>query len=257
MHPLRATEWGDSRLKPTHEEAAIRSRFGCNQNPNGPICFGENRDPEPPRMPLTPETPIFLQLPLASSERVLNPGEVMEVTAAAAIRAWFDDTHLPLEEASEVLVYFAVGRDFVKQQSVIRSLAREGTRLVLDLTLIGEPISADQREHYRASAYQQDVFLSFADGSETCDVVDVSGTGIAVYSDVERVPGSLAEVTVSFEGEQETGEVSVQSVRRLGGGRFRYGMHCVEAPTTPLRRMLLRVNMTLQRRMLNRLAGRT
>ena len=205
-------------------------------------------------MTFRPDTPLFLQLPIASSDRVLNPGRCVSSSDANHVRGSFEDPQMPIDDECGVIVYFHRMNEFYKQPARVTSKDRERDELLLDLELVGEPVSADAREHFRVSAYREDVYASMADES-SCDVVDVSASGMAVYSSVQRSAGSLIKVTVSFEGDVATGQTSLQSMNRLEGGRFRYGLHCVEPASAPLRKLLLRVCMTLQRRMLTRICG--
>ena len=207
-------------------------------------------------MTFQPDMPLFVQLPLASSERVLNPGRCLEFSADDSVKGAFDDPSLPIEDGAELIVYFTRNQEFHKQPGKVVTASHEGEELILELELLGEPVSADSREHFRVSAYRENVVASLPD-EPACDVVDVSASGLAIYSGVERTPGKIVAVTIDCEGDKATGRAAVQSVLCLGEGRYRYGFHCVEAPSSPLRKMLLRTSMTLQRRMLTRMSGRT
>ena len=204
-----------------------------------------------------PDMPVFLELPQVSGERVLHPGTVIAVPeeGVGPIVARFDDPELPIEEGTELQLYYEEKGRFFKQVARVRS-AEADEHLDMSLEVLGELMSAESREHYRASAFHQNVFAVF-DGEETCEVVDISERGLAIYSGREHPTGTILDVSVAFEGQEADGKVSIQSIRRLGGSRFRYGLLCLDGwESKSLRRVLNRITIELQRRVLARLAGR-
>ena len=80
---------------------------------------------------------------------------------------------------------------------------------------------------------------------------------VRLGDDMEPVPDVAERWEISEDGRTYTGKACVQSVRDLGGGRTRYGLHCVrylEAKGT-LAEGLQRASMRIQREQLRRLAG--
>lgn len=221
---------------------------------------------------------IFLQLPGSSERPVLHPGKVLGLhreTCTVAVEA----EDLRIAEGQDVLVYFEKDREFLKQAARIDSAepgcpddddeSCTGTRsardmiddvaasgLIVVFTVMGEPVSAERRETYRVSTVMMNLTTSF--GKEAaCPILDVSATGFALISTVRYELANMTDATITVDDKTYTGKVSVQSVRDLGRGRFRYGLHGIDEDrsTGALSKGLHRMSVKAQREQLRRLSG--
>ena len=210
-------------------------------------------------------TGCFIQLPGNSKQRVLHPARVVGlVDETYTVEAEKND--LPVEPDTDVLLYFEKNRKFMQQSGRIEAVDtvdvddeasdEDGPQLLISFKTTGEPVSAESRQHYRVSTvitgYQADLNTERA-----CRVLDVSGTGLSIVSGESYAIGNAVDVSIVEDGRTYAGKACVQSVRDLGGGRTRYGLHCVsylKAKGT-LAEGLQRASMRIQREQLRRLAG--
>ncbi|GJM25136.1 MAG: hypothetical protein DHS20C16_15510 [Phycisphaerae bacterium] len=207
----------------------------------------------------------FLMFPGESSSRILHPGEV---------RGFSDDvftlemkvSDLSIDSDRDALVYFEKNRDFMQQPARIEAVElleadeasdeNEGPKLLVEISVHGEPVSAESRQHYRVSTvivgYEADV-----NEEVSCKVLDVSGTGLAVIASESYEIGNVLDVSIVEDGKTYSGRAGVQSVRELAKKQTRYGLYCVDETKGPdsLVAGLKRANMRLQREQLRRLAG--
>ncbi len=211
-------------------------------------------------------TGCFLQLPGNSKQRVLHPVRVMGL--ADEIYTVESEEHgLPVKPDMDVLLYFEKNRKFMQQSGRIEAVDtidvddggsdEDGPQLLISFKITGAPVSAESRQHYRVSTvimgYQADLNVERA-----CRVLDISRTGLSVVSEEGYTIGNVVDVSIVEDGQTYTGNVCVQSVRDLGKGRTRYGLHCVSDQKTQgtLAEGLQRASMRIQREQLRRLAGR-
>ncbi|MFH1419374.1 MAG: PilZ domain-containing protein [Planctomycetota bacterium] len=210
-------------------------------------------------------TGCFLQLPGESKQRVLHPARVVGlVDEIYTVES--EERDLPVTPDMDVLLYFERNREFTQQSGRIEAADtidaddagsdEDGPRFLISFKTTGEPVSAESRQHYRVSTvlmgYQADLNVEKA-----CHVLDVSSTGLAVISRKCYTVGNVVDVSIVEDGQTYTGNVCVQSIRDLGKGRTRYGLHCVSHQKAPgtLAEGLQRASMRIQREQLRRLAG--
>ena len=200
---------------------------------------------------------IFLRTP---EHEMLYPGKV-SATTDKGYNAVFEGWAFSLEERAEVLVFYEINRRFMQQPVRVLSVVEKKrddaeTRIRLELETTGDPISAENRECYRVSCYSADVEAQFGEDPEMCEVLDVSATGFAIFSDAEYTVGQTLQATLYHNGTPVHGTAVVQSYRAFGK-KNRYGLRAVddERPKATLKKDLNRINLAVQREQLARLSG--
>ncbi len=200
---------------------------------------------------------IFLRTP---EHEELYPGKV-SATTDKGYNAVFVGRAFSLEDGAEVLVFYEINRRFMQQPVRVLSVVEEkkydgGTCITLELETTGDPVSAEIRECYRVSCYSADVKAQLGEDPEMCEVLDVSATGFAIFSDAEYSVGQTLQATLYHNGTPVHGTAVVQSCRPFGK-KNRYGLRAVddERPKAMLKNDLNRINLGVQREQAARLSG--
>ena len=204
----------------------------------------------------TTDTELLLQILDEPGERILHPARVIGQEGGVCT-AQVEKEDLPLSDGQRLLVFFHKDdRDFMQQPARIHRVLVDEPGLVVQISAVGEPVSAETRQHYRASAVLSVLSADFG-AEHDCPLLDVSCTGFAVTATETHEVGSLVDAALRFEGMEYRGRVCVQSVRALDKGRTRYGVYCVESQHSAggMPKGLQQINMFLQRKHLRRLAG--
>ncbi len=150
-----------------------------------------------------------------------------------------------------MLVFYEINRCFMQQPVRVLSVVEKKrddaeTRIRLELETTGDPISAENRECYRVSCYSADVEAQFGEDPEMCEVLDVSATGFAIFSDAEYTVGQTLQATLYHNGTPVHGTAVVQSYRAFGK-KNRYGLRAVDDERPKFRRDLSRIYLVVQR----------
>ncbi len=89
------------------------------------------------------------------------------------------------------------------------------------------------------SCYAADVEAELGEDPEMCEVVDVSATGFAIFSDAEYTVGQTLLATLYYYGTPKHGTALIQSCRTFGK-KNRYGLRVVddERPKATLKKDL-------------------
>lgn len=166
----------------------------------------------------------------------------------------------------DVLMYFTGKREFMQQIGKIReievpaasadastsaSAAKEGPVFVIEP--VGDPISAEARQHYRVSTISAGIAARMGQEGDL-QVQDLSATGFAVLADQQYALGQVVQVSISHGDEACHGLVSIQSVRELESGRLRYGLRAIEKDphAKDFVATLQRISLAVQREQLQR-----
>ncbi len=198
---------------------------------------------------------LFVQISGESDRRILHPAKVVGVTDGV-FTAEPEETDLELCDGQEVLVYYNVRRDFVKQAARVSGELQTEPRVMFSFETLGDTISADGRECYRVSTVISDLTAEL--GTETeCKLLDISTTGFAVESTQSFNVAGIVDAAISHDGERFAGPVCIQSVRELRRGGIRYGVSCAEdrSSQSNLLEGVRRVSTAVQREQLQRLAA--
>ncbi len=210
---------------------------------------------------------IFLRTP---EHETLYPGKVRAATDKGC-DAVFQTGAFSLEDGAEVLVFYEINRHFMQQPVRVVSVAEKGhphprilqenrddeeTRIRLKLETTGDPIAAEKRECYRVSCYSTNVKTQLGEDPEMCEVLDLSATGFAIFSDAEYTVGQTLLVTLYYYGKQALGTAAIESSAAFRK-KNRYGLRAVddERPKATLKKDLYRINLVVQREQLVRLSG--
>ena len=195
---------------------------------------------------------VFLRTPECTS---LHQGKLTGVWDGGFSVA-FRSGSFEVEEGAEIFVFYDVKRRFMQQPVRAKAVSPGEEQLVLDFETLGDPASAEARETYRVSCYSADIVALLGDEGESCEVLDVSETGFAVFCKADYQIGRTLQATLCYGGESIDGTVVIQSVRVMGT-RIRYGVRAVDdkRPNAVLQTALSRINLAIQREQAARLSG--
>lgn len=198
---------------------------------------------------------VFILLPGEKRERVLHQGTVTECSEASFV-AEFGEV-LDLTVGVELLAHAEVNRKFMQQGATVQAVLSASPKTIIAFTRTGQPIAADSRQSYRVSLAAHNLPAKI-NNDQRCQLIDVSATGFGVVSTTELSIGETVTATVGYNGVTATGEARIQSARDFGGGKFRYGLHAVEAqrgkPKSELQVALMKISLEVQRDQLRRMA---
>lgn len=227
---------------------------------------------------LIPGTIVFINFPEESNHRILHAAVVMQNNAnGLVIRS--DEPGLRIEAGQSLRLYFEKEMKFVQQAARIESVIGAASQqskpsevahalaaddvavehhdfAMLVVRPLGQPVSAESRECYRVSTITAGLDAEIEDEAG-CVLADVSVTGFSIISHQPHPLGSVRRIRLNFENNSFAGEAAIQSIKDLGGGRYRYGFLCADsgAKRTPLRQGLQQISVAVQRRQLKRLSG--
>ena len=198
---------------------------------------------------------IFLHLPGESRKTILHPATVKE-PGAHGHTAELQEPDVALEAGQDIFVCYEIERKLVKQAARIDAVMQTDPTLVVGFQITGEIVSAESRQWNRVSAGTAHLTMDF--GDETgCPLLDISSVGISVEATGRYEIGQVVPGTLRHEGRQYRGEARIQSIRQLGGDRYRYGVHSIQDKTSggDLRTGQQLISAALEREQLRRLAG--
>lgn len=200
-------------------------------------------------------TDIHFRDPKATNQRVLFHAVVEATEDDGRWMASFSARSPKLEPEQDVLVYYEIKREFMQQPAKIHSLEEsdEGTSVTFEP--LGDPASAESRQHYRVSTVTAEVAAQIGD-EEGCRVVDISSTGFAAVARASHDIGATLAVTMEFEGRACSGMAAIQSVHERPGGKLRYGLVSVSGGESKgFQEQLNEISLEIQRSQLRRLSG--
>ncbi|MHC4220115.1 MAG: PilZ domain-containing protein, partial [Planctomycetota bacterium] len=166
------------------------------------------------------------------------------------------DSNLALEPGLDLFVYYELKRKFVKQAARIDAVLQTEPMLVVGFQVTGEPMSAESREWFRVSTVMAHLAADFGPESD-CPLLDVSSVGFAVEAAERYEVGQVVPATLSYQDQRFNGKARIQSVRDLGKGRYRYGVHSIEDKESggDLRKGQQLISAAVEREQLRRRAG--
>lgn len=209
--------------------------------------------------------PLFVQLPSESAARVLHAFEVSGTTlSGVTIRG--AEGSLGLAPGQDIRVYFELKQKFMQQAARVEAVLQNddpkepadalSQTVTLSVQLLGQPVSAESRECYRVSTVTAGLRGTLG-GEASCVLADVSIIGMSMIARERHEMGEILSVSLEFEGRTYRGSASVQSIKDLGKGQFRYGLNAIEDKKggKELQGALHKISMSVQRAQLKRLAG--
>ena len=199
-------------------------------------------------------TDILFQEPTCTTRRLRRSVVVEAASDTFSIR--FVADAFAFEVDQEVLMYFNGKTEFMQQVGCVKEIieADEGPTFLIDP--VGDPISAESREHYRVSTISANLEARVG-GEENLQVQDLSSTGFAVLAGEDYQLGQVIEVGIIHGEQQCHGQASVQSIRPLGPHRIRYGLRAIEDDphTGEFLQVLQQISLAVQREQLQRSGG--
>ncbi len=198
---------------------------------------------------------VHFRDPRVTNERVLYHAVVDAADEDDRWVATFSAGCPAIEAEQDVLIYFEIKREFMQQPARVHDLEEEDGSKRVTFEAVGDPVSAESRQHYRVSTITSDVSARIG-GEDGCKVVDISSTGFAAVSAHAYDIGAKVDVVIEYGGQRCEGEASVQSVREKPGGRFRYGLLSIaDADGPDFQERLNEISLEIQRSQLRRLSG--
>ena len=197
---------------------------------------------------------FFIETLTQSTARILHPAKILGTTDVGYV-AEIEEASVSLNERAEFFIYFEVKTKFVKQAATIEAVYYDGSSPNIEFVTVGEPMSAESRQHFRVSTVTSELTCSLG-GKSGCKLVNVSAIGFSALTTTRHDIGSTVDASVSYEGKAFAGRVCVQSIRSMGGSQIRYGLHCVDG-TGELEGGLRQMTMAIQRKQLRRLSRAT
>jgi hypothetical protein len=199
---------------------------------------------------IKPDIEILFQDP-RSEARLLRSAQVIEANEEI-FSIEFGSQAIAVDEGMELIAFFRVERQFMQQIVRVIELIDDGSRQLVDFEYVGDPVSAESRESYRATTISADLAAEVGTDRDLT-VQDVSSTGFAVVSTREYPMGTVLEVALNFEGDLYSGTASVQSIREFSLQRVRYGMRVLEGGDLP--DGLHQISLAVQRQQLQQKSG--
>jgi hypothetical protein len=169
------------------------------------------------------------------------------------------ERELDLKPGQKMYVYHFLNYRFVKHFARITACSREvcpaGSRYSVTVSLVGEPLPAENRRSYRVSTCAADLMVQVGD-SDLCPLMDVSTGGLSFASENSYDIGSEVPVTLWFDGRMFVGRCRIQNRREFERGQHRYGVYCTDVrhAVGSLAEGLQYMSVLLQREQLSRLA---
>ncbi len=217
---------------------------------------------------------VFVTYGRDADKRILHPAKVLSVTGATCALQMLSNG-LPIAAGTKVIVFFDANRQFRKQTAEVVAVsdprfgiaqgdlanlninASNFAGLVFGCNLLGQPVSAEDRQSFRVCTVVSDIVGDL--GFETkCPLLDISSTGFAMIVRSKYKVSDVVAAVLRHEGIEYKGRAVVQSIKELPGGRYRYGLHCMDDRGSggTLQKGCQRISMACQRAQLRRLAGR-
>jgi anti-anti-sigma factor len=178
---------------------------------------------------LSPGTQILVRYPAKASTTVLHLGEIVDVEGCFYV-VEIDTQESESHTGAETEALFHTDWGFHRQVARIEEVRSVSPVQVIVVSLIGEPIPAENRQHPRVSTVASDVIATVEDEG-FCPVIDVSKSGFALLASGKFEVGDTVTVELAHDGETVTGEAVIRSAREIWEERYRYGLHSlVERP---------------------------
>jgi len=216
---------------------------------------------------------VFITCGRDADKRILHPASVLAVSGNV-FSIQLSGGDLPISAGATVLVFYDLNRQFTKQSGNVVAMhdprtgcstgdatnlaanATKGGGAVFGCELVGQPISAESRDSFRVCTVVANITGDL--GIErNCPLMDVSATGFAMIAKSSYRISDVIAAMLRHEGKEFKGRAVVQSVKELPGGRFRYGLHCMDERNgeSNLRKGCQQISMACQRAQLRRLAA--
>lgn len=185
---------------------------------------------------------FYVQIPNQSGKRILHPATVVE-HEDSKYTAEVEVSSPPLEAGNDIIIFFELKKEFMQQSGRIDMIKPsdeptddsvdnssqtnrfQGT--TIGFQLVGEPVSAENRQCYRVSTVMVDLTATL-EGEANCHLLDISSSGFSLLSTREHAYGSLVEVTLEYGQNKYSGQARIQNIIEHPRGVFRYGLYGIE-----------------------------
>lgn len=181
---------------------------------------------------------FYVQIPNQSGKRILHPATVVEHEDSKYI-AEVEVSSPPLEAGNDIIIFFELKKEFMQQSGRIDMIKPSDnpindsqqingpTGTAIGFQLVGEPVSAENRQCYRVSTVMVDLTATL-EGEANCHLLDISSSGFSLLSLREHAYGSLVEVTLEYGQNKYSGQARIQNIIEHPRGVFRYGLYGIE-----------------------------
>ena len=181
---------------------------------------------------------FYVQIPNQSGKRILHPATVVEHEDSKYI-AEVEVSSPPLEAGNDIIIFFELKKEFMQQSGRIDMIKPSDnpindsqqingpTGTTIGFQLVGEPVSAENRQCYRVSTVMVDLTATL-EGEANCHLLDISSSGFSLLSSREHAYGTLVEVTLEYGQNKYSGQARIQNIIEHPRGVFRYGLYGIE-----------------------------
>ncbi len=160
----------------------------------------------------------------------------------------------PPAPGDTICFFFDVESRFSQQKARVGRCLVRGSKCIMSVALLDQPVPADNRQSFRVSSATADLCARL-NCAQNCPVIDVSFTGFAIVTDAFFEIGDSVTVAISFEGRIYNGEATIKSANPVDGALTRYGLHVPpHRVSTTLQKGLQAVSSSIQRVQLRRLS---
>jgi hypothetical protein len=200
---------------------------------------------------LSKATPVYLSVPNTQNKRVLHEGRVVDLDGRRVLIE-FDEAMSPAAGA-EVMLFAEVRGKFFQQGATVTQERQDTPRTTIELHLVGDPVSAEQRGSYRTSVVSWKIPVR-VDRLVNCTLADISPEGVGIITPKPLTIGTTVDIAFDFDGHAISGKFRVQSVKITPSGALRFGLHVPER-RDPIRVQLQQLASHAQRVQLRRISG--
>jgi len=170
-------------------------------------------------------TDVYLELAEEASDHALHRCTVLERRGMLlAVECGAD---LDLRSDMNLRVYWDQRGSFMVQDARLRAVSAPPAPRRLEVELIGEAQSADERGSLRVSLDRTDL-LAQVGLANPAPVIDLSEVAFSLCAPEGWQIGDVHDAVLYAEGEGLSGRVRVQSAQRTEPGVCRYGLRCLD-----------------------------
>lgn len=216
---------------------------------------------------------VFVTCGRDADKRILHPATVLAVSGDV-FSIQLAGGELPISVGGTVQIFFDLNRQFTKQAGTVVAVhdprtgcgtgehsglpdhASRSAGAAFGCRLVGQPVSAESRASFRVCTVVSNITGDLGI-EKNCPLMDVSATGFAMIAKSSYKISDVIAAVLRHEGKEYRGRAVVQSIKELPGGRFRYGLHCMDERNgeSNLSKGCRQISMTCQRAQLRRLAA--
>jgi hypothetical protein len=207
---------------------------------------------------------VQLWMPTVHKNRVLIPGKIENLLDGGSVVVARFEEPTPIPVGTDAQLYIESRGKFYQQGVTVRSIESQDIEVEsskasapfnlnpqIELTRVGDPVSAESRGSYRVQSTLSGISATVAKSKQPFQVVDVSPEGFALLMPAAPAVGSMLHVSWTYGDITVNGEARVQTIKKTRGGDIRVGF-LLPDKASPARKALAKASLALQRDQLRR-----